>query len=126
MFCHKREFRMKIMGLLLTLILSMVASSAIASKCERAKPTTHPEFCSSFREVTRCHCMESLPKNLCSSMSMDTLYNLMVARFGTMEKACNQQKDTSPQDCMDNWNCYRNGGSNSQGGACSGTGKKCS
>lgn len=111
---------MRIIGIILACIVSV---SAFA--CERAAPTTDKGFCASFKKVAICHCMKSLPNSVCSNISMETLYNMMVARYGSMETACKKQSDTSQQDCIDNWNCYRKGGKNSHGGLCSATGNKC-
>jgi hypothetical protein len=111
----------------LLFVMCFAASACFASapsRCAQSAPTTAPEFCSSFKSVASCHCTESgLPSFACDSMSF--LYNAMVARFGTVERACASQHDTSTQNCIDDWNCYRLGGYNSQGGACGGTGGSC-
>ncbi len=101
------------------------AFSPVASfSCAQAVPTTDGGFCPSFKSVANCHCQEQgMPAKVCQNM--DLLYNAMVARYSTLERACANQHDTSTQNCIDDWNCYRNGGTNSQGGLCSSSGSKC-
>lgn len=91
--------------------------------CPSALPTTHPGFCASFASVASCHCSSTLPKKMCENI--DQIYKLMIARYGSIEVACKFQKETTPQDCLDDWHCYRIGGKNSKGGLCSSTGKPC-
>jgi len=56
---------------------------------------------------------------------MKVVYDRMINMFGSLKRACEYQRDTSVQNCMDDWNCYRFGGVNSLGGLCSSTGKAC-
>lgn len=93
------------------------------SDCPQALPTNHKNFCASFKKSAICHCSDSLPDGMCQNM--DTLYSRMISVFGSLEKACEYQKDTATQTCIDDWNCYRKGGKDSQGRSCSSTGKKC-
>jgi hypothetical protein len=58
-------------------------------------------------------------------MDIKLIYNRMIAIFGTIEKACNFQVETSVQTCIDDWQCYLKGGKDTQGGLCSSTGKAC-
>lgn len=111
------------------LILSLLSFSSFAAdtftSCQQALPTNNANFCSSFHAVASCHCVESgLPQKTCQNMN--TIYQLMLARFGSIDKACEYQHDTSTQICKDDWSCYRLGGSDSQGRLCSSTGKICS
>lgn len=85
--------------------------------------TTDPSFCTKFKAIAVCHCSASLPAGMCQDMN--TLYSRMIAMFRTQQRACEYQKDTTAQDCMDAWNCYRQGGRNSRGGLCSATGNAC-
>lgn len=108
---------------------SLLSFSVIAAdlhlSCPQALPSDHPGFCSSFKSVAVCHCVESgFPEGKCQNMS--TLYLLMIARFGSIQKACEYQHDTTTQICIDDWNCYRSGGRDSQGRLCSSTGNACS
>lgn len=99
----------------------------IQTNCPHATPTTDPNFCQSFMEGASCRCEEKLPAGMCTNF--DTIYRRMIALYGSQERACQWQEqythDTPYQECMDDINCYRNGGLNSQGGLCSGTGKSC-
>lgn len=111
------------------LFLSFLSFSSFAaplySNCPQALPTNNSGFCASFKSVAACHCKESgLPDGTCQNMQ--TVYQLMIARFGSIKKACEYQHDTSTQVCVDDWKCYRNGGKDSQGNLCSSTGKVCS
>jgi len=99
------------------------SSVAMIMACPQAAPTTSPNFCSSFKAVAECHCAASLPKSMCADMQQ--LYKRMMAMFGSVEKACKFQHNTSTQNCIDDWNCYRNGGQSSDGALCSGTGNAC-
>jgi len=108
------------------LLLSLLSFScfAAASSCSQAVPTNDPRFCPSFKSVAECHCTASgLPKGMCQDMNL--LYDRMISIFGTLRKACEYQHDTDTQTCMDDWNCYRSGGKDSQGRLCSSTGKAC-
>lgn len=94
------------------------------SDCPRGLPPADVNFCSSFKTVAICHCTAmGIPKFLCKNMN--SLYNAMILRYGTVENACASQTDTTKQICLDGWTCYRKGGNDSQGQACSGTGKPC-
>lgn len=98
--------------------------SLSAFSCDRAVPTDDVNFCSSFKKVATCHCTSSgLPSGMCQDMN--ALYNRMIAVFGTLQKACEYQKHTNTQDCMNNWNCYRLGGIDSTGKICSSTKQAC-
>lgn len=104
------------------LFLYLISASALA--CDFAVPTDNPNFCPSFKAVAICHCTTSgLPAGICQDVN--ALYNRMLAVFGSLKRACEYQKFTTPQDCMDNWNCYLKGGVDSRGRLCSGTQKAC-
>jgi hypothetical protein len=45
--------------------------------------------------------------------------------FGSIQRACEYQHDTSVQNCLDDWQCYRNGGRDSTGALCNATGSSC-
>ena len=81
---------------------------------------TVSNFCDLFKSaVTSC---SPLP------LSMHALYSMMITVYGTLQTACNKQASqygSDPQTCVDQWNCYWNGGKDSKGGLCSGTGKLC-
>ena len=127
---------LRIMKKILTLCLFMLSflsftEISIASTphssfntCAQAVPTADPSFCPSFKAVADCHCSENgLPEEVCGDMN--ALYQYMLDMFGSMESACAFQQDTDPQTCIDDWNCYRNGGTNSQGQLCSASGSAC-
>ncbi len=94
-----------------------------ASNCPQATVSSHPNFCHSFKVSAECHCSNSgLPKGMCTNMS--TLYNRMISTFGTLQRACEFQRNTPAAVCIEDWNCYRLGGKNSNG-LCSSTGRAC-
>ncbi len=106
------------------LAVLMYFFSLAAFSCSNAVPTDSPNFCASFKTVAPCYCTSSgLPSMMCQDMNV--LYARMISVFGTLKKACEYQKYTSPQDCIDNWNCYRNGGVDSRGRICSSNRKAC-
>ena len=95
--------------------------------CTPAAPTNTSNFCQSFKTVAPCYCAANgVPSIVCNNMSMELLYKRMISYYGSLGQACHGQKNTTPQDCLNNWNCYRLGGKDSQGRLCSGTGKACS
>lgn len=103
---------------------SACSVAADFSNCPQALPTSDAGFCPSFKSVAECHCVESgLPKKMCQDVQV--IYNRMIAMFGSVQKACEYQHDTSTQNCIDDWNCYRLGGKDSQGKLCGGTGNAC-
>lgn len=92
--------------------------------CPRALPTNSPGFCASFRTAAVCYCTSSgLPAGMCQNMK--ALYERMILVFGSLQRACEHQKYTTTQDCIDNWQCYKLGGSDSQGRLCSSTRNAC-
>lgn len=99
--------------------------SLSAFSCSSALPTDHVNFCSSFKTAATCYCTSSgLPAGMCQDMN--ALYNRLISVFGSLQKACEYQRYTTTQDCMDNWNCYRFGGVDSHGRLCSSNRQACS
>lgn len=104
-------------------LFSLVSFSSSFAGCPLATPTNTSAFCSSFKTSAQCHCTASgLPKGMCTNMR--SLHDRMISMFGSLRKACEYQHDTTTQNCIDSWNCYRQGGSSEQG-LCSGTGSAC-
>jgi len=109
------------------------ASSDLRRGCPQAPATTSGDFCGGFKTSAYCHCIEKgMDASVCDDMNQ--VYDAMMAYFrdspeGALAGACSYgeaQEDGVPkQVCMDDWNCYRNGGANSQGGLCSSTGQTC-
>lgn len=92
--------------------------------CTNALPTNHVDFCPSFKTAATCYCAASgIPAGLCQDMKM--IFDRMISVFGSLQRACEFQKYTTPQDCINNWNCYRLGGVDSQGRWCSATKRSC-
>lgn len=105
-------------------LFSIFTACYASAGCPQATPTNTPEFCHSFEIAAQCHCASSgLPSEMCTSMS--TVYDRMIAVFRSVDKACRFQHDTSYQNCIDSWHCYRDGGVNSRNEPCSGTGANC-
>lgn len=98
--------------------------SISAYTCPRALPTNDPNFCPSFKTAATCYCSDSgLPKGMCEDMNQ--LYLRLIVVFGTLDKACEFQQHTTKRDCLDNWNCYLHGGTDSTAKSCSSTGQPC-
>lgn len=96
--------------------------------CQQAPATTDPSFCNVFKTSANCHCLENgMDSSVCNDMNL--VYSTMIDYFGSISSACDfqqYQSDGVPkQVCIDDWNCYRNGGTNSHGGLCSSTGNAC-
>lgn len=111
------------MKIIVAVFMCFFSISSLA--CSHAEPTNSPNFCTSFKTAASCYCIDSgLPAGMCQDMK--ALFNRMIIAFGSLQKACEYQHHTTTQDCIDNWNCQRKGGVNSQSQLCSGTGKACS
>lgn len=112
-----------IRGIFAVLMYVLSLSTAFAA-CTNAVPTDNPNFCASFKSSAICQCIaHGLPSVMCQDMNM--LYARLISVFGSLRKACEYQKYTSVEDCMDSWNCYRQGGVDSRGRICSSTAKSC-
>ena len=99
-------------------------SSTLFAACPKASPTHSSKFCSTFNTAAKCHCTASgLPVSMCSNVRL--LYQRLMVTFGTLEKTCEFQHDTSKEDCIDSWKCYLNGGKNAAGKLCNATGRSC-
>lgn len=95
-----------------------------AGVCPQTQQYDTPQFCQEFENIARCHCANSgLPARMCQKV--DLIYSRMISTFGTIEKACRFQKDTSTQNCIDAWQCYLKGGQLADGRLCNGTGNAC-
>lgn len=106
------------------LSFSSFAATDVSANCGQALATDNPNFCESFRTVAECHCLaKGYPRLVCHDMSK--LYNLMLLVYWSQKSACEHQNETTVQTCMDDWDCYRVGGKDSQGKMCSMTGKSC-
>ena len=103
------------------LVLGCTSLTALA--CPSALPTDDAAFCSSFTAAAICYCTAALPAAMCQDMNV--LYQRMLITFGSLERACEYQKYTDKQNCIDNWNCYLHGGIDSKGHLCSGTQAAC-
>ena len=106
------------------IFLFSVGSSTASFACPMATPTNSPEFCNSFKTAAQCYCSNSgLPVRMCQDMNI--IYQRMLAVFRDVTKACEFQTQTTPQNCMDSWHCYREGGLNANNEPCNGTGAAC-
>jgi hypothetical protein len=99
-----------------TLMLLFMSFSCFALTCEKAPATDNPEFCSKFKSIASCHCQVDghLPASLCTDVG--TIYNRMIAFYGTQQKACifaatkgAPIRPDSVDQCMQDWDCYRLG-----------------
>ncbi len=78
----------------------------VPSNCATAPATSDSSFCSVFKSVATCQCQQRGGGSFCQRM--DVLYNAMMARYGTIDRACDRraQQDTDPQTCITDWNYY--------------------
>ena len=107
---------------LVLIFLCFFSMSSFA--CTIAAPTDDINFCSTFKVAASCYCTSSgLPSGMCQDMN--ALYHRMMIVFGNLQKACEYQHYTTPQDCVDNWTCYLLGGIDSRGRLCNGTQRPC-
>ena len=114
----------KVTAMLFFSLISFTSFATIFGACPAAVPISGSGFCSSFKSVAQCHCTASgLPNGMCTNMK--TIYDRMMSMFGSVRRACEYQHDTSVQNCIDAWVCYRSGGTTSQNELCSGTGRSC-
>ena len=106
------------------LMIAMSTLSLASFACTNALPTDDANFCSSFQTAATCYCMAAgLPASQCQNLNL--VYERMLFVYKSLENACAHQNQTTAQNCVDNWNCYRNGGIDSQGRSCSGTTLSC-
>jgi hypothetical protein len=104
--------------------LFFLCTCVFAGNCSKAAPPESVAFCSTFKVAATCYCTSSgLPSGMCQDL--EALYKRMISVFGDLKTACQYQRNTTTQDCIDSWNCYRVGGKTSQNKLCSSTGKKC-
>lgn len=100
------------------------ALSFVSWSCQQTNAYDSPEFCSLFESIAKCHCQATgLPAKLCSNVPQ--IYSRMIATFGSIQKACRYQKDTSVQSCLEAWQCYQKGGQLPDGRICNGSGLPC-
>lgn len=106
------------------LATSIYLFSISGFSCTNAQPTDSINFCSTFKAAATCYCTASgLPASMCQNMKV--LNARMIIVFGSLQKACEYQHYTSTQDCINNWNCYLQGGKDSNGKLCSSTQRPC-
>lgn len=104
--------------------LTLTTSVSFAVNCPFATDSSDAGFCQSFKAAAECRCGASgLPKGMCTNMSL--LYTRMISMFGSLERACQFQHDTPTETCLEDWQCYRYGGTNARNELCSGTGLAC-
>ena len=110
--------------LLLLTVFFCIPSLAHYQKYPIASPPNSKDFCVSFKEAAEYRCRSAgMLSFLCQDMKF--IYSSMIGFYGSTKKACQVQKDTTFQICMDSWKCYREGGKDSQNRLCSSTGKAC-
>jgi hypothetical protein len=116
---------MNIRRLLMSGVLLICATTHAYASCPTATSLSSASFCDEFKAAAECNCqLKGIPKGRCTNMSL--VYKLMIDTLGTLQRACEFQHETSTQECMDGWNCYRYGGYTSDGQLCNGTGHACS
>ncbi len=109
---------------LITSVVLSTSFSVYAGNCPNATSASSANFCESFKVAAECHCRASgLRQEMCTNYEM--IYKRMLVTFGSLQRACEFQHDSSTQECIDDWNCFRQGGSTSKSELCSGTGGAC-
>jgi hypothetical protein len=104
-------------------------SSKLRMSCPQAPVNTSGDFCNGFKASGYCHCDEKgMDAAVCEDMNQ--VYSAMMGYFSnSLDEACQygeyEDGGVPKQVCIDDWNCYRNGGVNPQGGLCNSTGAKC-
>jgi len=110
---------------ILYICLLLMSFSVFASPkdCGDSLPITDPGFCGSFASVSACNCEEAgYTEDMCTDMH--DLYSYMMQIYnGSLQEAC--ADTTDPEGCVDKWNCYWEGGTDSRGEQCSGSGDRC-
>ena len=79
------------------------------------------QFCVNFKKAVQGCC--PIP-----GLSMQKIYNMMIAVYGSLQNACEKNAAKyggTAQTCLDQWNCYWNGGKDSVGNSCDGDGVRC-
>ncbi|PJD91519.1 MAG: hypothetical protein CK424_06845 [Legionella sp.] len=114
----KRSIKLLFMSFLLSIYSFSYAD------CPSVDPAS-PGFCDAFKASSACYCASynTLPKGKCANMTL--IYKMMVASLGSLQRACDWQRNTTAQECIDDWNCYHYGGMTSTGQLCSGSGHAC-
>lgn len=88
--------------------------------CSVANDDT-PTFCTDFKNTVQSCCpIGKLP--------MQDIYHLAISTYGNLQNACAKeaaQYGGTVQACIDQWNCYWNGGEDSEGNLCDADGKAC-
>ncbi|MCX7122054.1 MAG: hypothetical protein NTZ67_09860 [Gammaproteobacteria bacterium] len=86
-------------------------------------------FCGLFTPAVICQCdamAGSLAPIECDTVSH--IYSSMLSMYG-LQGGCTMAYEqgwaTSVKACIEQWNCYNNGGKDADGNLCSGTGKAC-
>lgn len=97
-----------IRSIFIALLFLFDTVSFAASNCGKALPIDNAGFCSSFKSTAICHCTsKGLPQYICQNMPL--LYKQMTTIYGSLDRACSAQKETTQADCVANWNCYKTG-----------------
>lgn len=108
----------------LCFIASPLFAFAPIAACPQALPTSDANFCPTFKQSAICFCTsKGVPASMCQDVNK--IYSRMISMYGSQQRACQRQKETSYQVCMDDWNCFRQGGTDSTGKLCSATGSAC-
>lgn len=120
----KRIFAALILCFSVTPVIA-VQSNIFATSCGQSAPDYDTNFCPSFKSAVECYCEQEdkMPSSFCSNMN--AVYSAMISTYGSLETACKNQSHASYQTCVDDWNCYRKGGKDSNGNLCSSTGNAC-
>ena len=108
----------------ITAIGFFLSSMGYAASCPEIVAIDDSGFCQSFQIAAQCHCQAAgLPLRMCNNVKL--VYQRMISTFGSIERACNYQKTTSYENCIQDWKCYLSGGATADGHLCSGTGQAC-
>lgn len=93
---------------IITLLLVLTISPLSFAKAKyRTCSTTKKNFCACFKSEVKGACLDNgVNSTLCSSMRL--VYYGMMARYGSLYRACKQNNQTKADIdyCLNGWSCY--------------------
>lgn len=111
-------------------VISKYVSSSNVKACNPyASISSAPDFCQTFPPAAACNCTNhGMTPAVCDPNDLTNLYKMMMQTYHhNLADACNNpraQQLTSTQECIDDWNCYWDGGTSTTG-KCNATGIAC-
>lgn len=104
-----------------TTFIFPVQNPSSVTACPDSPSHLASNFCPGFYTAVMCNCDEHFPAGYCEgSLHVQGIYNKMIAMYGSLATACQKNDPAAPQECIDQWNCYLNGGKDAAGRNCQG------